>query len=321
MLLAAAVVAGVIALSERQGARDRRHGRRRAQRLGAQALTEERLDQALRLASAGVALDDSAATRSSLLSTLLRSPAAIGVLRTDGEEALLALALSPDGKTLAVSDADGTVTLFDTETYEVIGDHQAPGTAYRIAFDPQGDSLAVAEDSSANGTLEILDAATGRVRSSTSLAAGRGFANFGMVFYAPDGRSLLVPYYPRVGALLPASVRRPPGHAARKARTRCPASNAAAHDPGRAPPGPRRPGRQGDRRGNASRHPPLPRRRRERPQPRRAHAAISADDGGIRLLDLASGRVRTMTGPRGGRRPWPSAPTGVPSRPPRTMGA
>ena len=86
------------------------------------------------------------------------------------------------------------MTLFDTDTYEVVGEHQAPGTAYVIAFDPQGDSLAVAEDSSATGTLEILDAATGRVRSSTSLAAGQGFANFGMVIYAPDGRSLFVPY-------------------------------------------------------------------------------------------------------------------------------
>ncbi len=79
MLLAAAVVAGVIALSERQGARSAATVAD-AQRLGAQALTEERLDQALRLASAGVALDDSPATRSSLLSTLLRNPAAIGVL-------------------------------------------------------------------------------------------------------------------------------------------------------------------------------------------------------------------------------------------------
>ncbi len=90
-----------------------------------------------------LALDDSVATRSSLLSTLLRSPAAIGVLTPTGEE-LPALALSPDGETLAASDADGTVTLFDTDTYEVVGEHQAPGTAYAIAFDPQGDSLAVA---------------------------------------------------------------------------------------------------------------------------------------------------------------------------------
>ena len=263
MLLAAAIVAGVIALSERQGARSAATVAD-AQRLGAQALSEERLDQALRLASAGVALDDSVATRSSLLSTLLRSPAAIGVLTPTGEE-LPALALSPDGETLAASDADGTVTLFDTDTYEVVGEHQAPGTAYVIAFDPQGDSLAVAEDSSATGgTLEILDAATGRVRSSTSLAAGQGFAPFGIVIYAPDGRSLFVPY-PRGRLLVPASVRRPPGHAARKARPRRGRRSAAGHDPGRAPPGRRRPGGQGARRGNASRHPPLPRPRRRWP--------------------------------------------------------
>ena len=49
--------------------------------------------------------------------------------------------------------------------------------------------------------------------------------------------------------------------------------------------------------------------------------AIEPPDGGLGLLDLASGRVRTLTGPRGRARPRPSAPTGVPSRPPRTMGA
>ena len=49
VLLAAAVVAGVIALSERQGARSAATVAD-AERLGAQALTEERLDRALRLA-------------------------------------------------------------------------------------------------------------------------------------------------------------------------------------------------------------------------------------------------------------------------------
>ena len=97
------IVAGVIALSERGSARSAATAEA-AQRLGAQALSEERLDQALRLATAGVALDDSVATRSSLLSTLLRSPAAIRVLTPTGEE-LPALALSPDGETLAASDA------------------------------------------------------------------------------------------------------------------------------------------------------------------------------------------------------------------------
>ena len=206
VLLAAAIVAGVIAISERQGARSAATVAD-AERLGAQALTEERLDQALRLASAGLALDDSVATRSSLLSTLLRSPAAIGVL-SPGGEGLSALALSPDGGTLATGDANGTVTLFDTEAHEVVGDHQAPGLIFALAFDPQGDSLALAstpsepsEATSATGSLEILDAATGHVRSSTSLgrypaAASQGLGYYAAVAYAPDGRSLIVTYTP-----------------------------------------------------------------------------------------------------------------------------
>ncbi len=297
VLLAAAVVAGVIALSEREGALDAATVAD-AERLGAQALTEERLDQALRLASAGIALDDSVATRSSLLSTLLRSPEAIGVLRTDGEEAILALALSPDGKTLAVSDGDGTVTLFDTETYEVVGDHQAPGTAYRIAFDPQGDSLAVAEDASATGTLEILDAATGRVRSSTSLAAGRGFANFGMVFYAPDGRSLFVPYS-RGDSGGSFFLRR------YDARRGTPLGKPVRVAPNETQPLMSPNGRllvNTDRSVKAIDAETLRVIRRypvggaSALSPDGRTAAIEAADGGLGLLDLASGRVRTLSG-------------------------
>ena len=187
------------------------------------------------------------------------------------------------------------MTLFDTETHEVVGDHQAPGPAFAIAFDPQGDSLAVAEDTSATGTLEILDAATGRVRSSTSLAAGQGFAHFGVVIYAPDGRSLFVPYSrgdslflrrydARRGTPLGKPVRVAPqldtpplmtpdgrllvstdrGIYAIDAETlrvirRYPVSGVAALSPD---------GRT---------------------------AAIEAADGGLRLLDLASGRVRTLS--------------------------
>ncbi len=82
VLLAAAIVAGVIALSERQGARSAATGEA-AQRLAAQALTEDRLDRALPLANASVALDDSVATRSSLLSVLVRGPSALGVLKVE----------------------------------------------------------------------------------------------------------------------------------------------------------------------------------------------------------------------------------------------
>ena len=93
-----------------------------AQRLGAQSLVEEDLDRSLLLARQAVAIDDSPQTRSYLLSELLRSPAAIGIMHGGGDD-LRQIAVSPDGKTLAVGGigADG-LRFFDAETYEQIGE-------------------------------------------------------------------------------------------------------------------------------------------------------------------------------------------------------
>ena len=137
-LLAVAVVAGVIAISERQGAREAATIAD-AERLGAEALTEDRLDNALLLAAAGAALHDSAVTRSNLLTTLLRSTAAVGVLAVGGAPA--SIALSTDGGTLAVGDMDGTVRLFDTQTREVLGKHRAPGRSGRSPSTPMAARL------------------------------------------------------------------------------------------------------------------------------------------------------------------------------------
>ena len=83
-LLALAVVAGVVAVSQRGQAREATVTAD-AQRLGAEALNRERLDQALLLARAGVALDDSTTTRGNLLSVLMREP--IGARRAAGRRA------------------------------------------------------------------------------------------------------------------------------------------------------------------------------------------------------------------------------------------
>ncbi len=72
-----------------------------AQRLGAQALLENRLDLSLLLARAGDKLDPSVATKGYLLADLLRSPAAIGVAYGDGGR-LFNAALSPDDRMLAL---------------------------------------------------------------------------------------------------------------------------------------------------------------------------------------------------------------------------
>ena len=80
-------VAGLVALEARGTAR-RQATSGVAQRLGAQALIEPRLDRALFLAREGVNLDDSTATRGNLLATFLRAPAASAVLRGGGDSGL-----------------------------------------------------------------------------------------------------------------------------------------------------------------------------------------------------------------------------------------
>ena len=67
LLLVAAVIAGVLALRESGRSRDSARTAD-AQRLGAQALVDDRLDRSLLLAQAGRELDDSVATRGNLLS-------------------------------------------------------------------------------------------------------------------------------------------------------------------------------------------------------------------------------------------------------------
>ena len=317
VLLAAAVIAGVIALSERQGARDAATAET-AQRLGAQALTEDRLDRALMLANTGVALDDSPATRSSLLSTLLRSPAALGVL--DGDTGRpQALALSPDGSTLAVGDGQGQLSLFDTETRQQIGDHQLPGRALvarlrppgRLARDPHERHARAPErvppdrrpEHSAGAKLRLARPPSGRPRivllPHRRLCPGRAKLG-GQLF--DRGLRLL-------GARVPAAFRRPHRLPARTGRPRRPQvlQDPADLDRGRAPARldrdrrGRRRAHLRDRRGDAARPGPLSGERfQHRRQPRRAHPRVRAGGGGgVRLLDLASGRVRTLAYPEG----------------------
>ncbi len=106
-LLALSIAAAVVTLQQRSQAPSTARVAD-AQRLGAQALSDPSLDRSLLLAAAGVSLDDSAATRSSMLAALLRSPAAIGVAH-EGSDRLLDEALSPDGRTLVVRGDDGNV--------------------------------------------------------------------------------------------------------------------------------------------------------------------------------------------------------------------
>jgi WD40 repeat protein len=191
VLLALALAAGIVAMQQRGNARTEAAAAE-AQRLGAGALLEDDLDRSLLLARQGVALDDSPQTRGNLLAALLKSPAAIGVLRGDGDR-LLGVDLSPDERTLAFIDNDGTLSFVDTRTRRPVGPSATvPGHAGiiidsqvrldHLQFSPDGSRLAVG-----GGEPVVLDARTHRV-----LARLR-FQQDGFIYglrFSPDGRTL-----------------------------------------------------------------------------------------------------------------------------------
>jgi WD40 repeat protein/DNA-binding SARP family transcriptional activator len=324
VLLAAAVVAGVIAISERQGARDAATAAD-ARRLAAQAVSEERRDQALRLATAGVALDDSPATRSGMLSALVRGgPSELGVINAGDK--IYQAALSPDGRTLAT----GSGTFFDTHTRERIGEYREPPPEVGwLGFDPRGGPLAIVGGLRV-GHLHVIDPATGRRLSSARLGgypADPGTHIWLTATYAPDGRSVIVQYArdsgpaaeahvflrrfdPRTGSPIGPAVRVP----------------ARWNQPRPSPPSMTRDGRLfiaedetlrlgygGNPVKTAATYAidaETLRVVRRYPvgafttavSPDGATLALGQTDGRVRLLDPASGRVRTMTGGRTDRR-------------------
>jgi WD40 repeat protein/DNA-binding SARP family transcriptional activator len=122
VLLVLTVVAGVVAVVGQQRASKNAQLADAAARaalgrqLGAESLGEQRLDVAALLAREGVALDRSPQTEGTLLTTLLRSPAVLGTfpLPTDSTPHV---AVSPDGRTLAVSDSVAdSVQFYDART-------------------------------------------------------------------------------------------------------------------------------------------------------------------------------------------------------------
>ena len=196
-LLVAALGAGALALNQWGTARDQATAAT-AQRLGAQALAEPRLDRSLLLAREGASLDDSVATRSNLLAALLRSPAAVAVLHGGGSR-VLDDALTRDGRTLAVRADDGSVAFFDTRTlretgprFSAIGQISYFGAIVRpvraLAFSPDGRTLAVGDSTGHVPVVFLVDVRSHRER--TVLTSFTNAVTADVVF-SPDGATLV----------------------------------------------------------------------------------------------------------------------------------
>ncbi len=193
--LAVAIAAGLLALNQRSDARDAAVVAD-AQRLGAQALTAEALENGLLLARAGVELDDSAATRSSLLTVLERSPARLGTLPGIPESRLWTVAVSPDRRLVAVGGELGTVWVFDAARRRLLG---APyplreGGVQALEFSPDGSTLAVGGvESEVKAVLDLIDPHTGARKRRIVLPPYASNAVYvEAVVFLPGGRDLLV---------------------------------------------------------------------------------------------------------------------------------
>jgi WD40 repeat protein/DNA-binding SARP family transcriptional activator len=163
VLLALAIVAGVVAFLQRQSARHEATVALSRQ-LGAAAVIEPRIDRAMLLAREAVNLNRSTATEGTLLATLLRSPEALATFSFPIQARPLELSLSPDGRTLAVSDSQSEIRMFDTRT------HRETRPALRnislglaVPYSPDGSLLAALKPASQPPGLALLDARTLRV--------------------------------------------------------------------------------------------------------------------------------------------------------------
>jgi WD40 repeat protein len=195
-LLALAVVAGIVALNQRGEARDAARVAD-AQRLGVEALGEERLDRALLLTRAAVELDESPATRSNLLSVLMRNMATLGVV--DYGWGMFGAAISPDGKLMATGDERGGVQVYDTATRRPLGPPYLleAGLVQNVRFSPDGDTLAVSlmdQTDPQTPTLDLIDPRSRKRRLRLRLPPLREPAEFVVadVSFLQGGRDLLV---------------------------------------------------------------------------------------------------------------------------------
>ncbi|MDT4918987.1 MAG: hypothetical protein QOH89_3687, partial [Pseudonocardiales bacterium] len=197
VLLVAAVISGVLALRASHQARDAARTAD-AQRLGALSLIDDRLDRRVLLAQAGRTLDDSVATRGYLLSVLVQEPAAIGVMQGDGDS-LFTVAHSADSRVLATGDDDGTVVLFDTKTGERIGRPlQVIRQVDSLDFSPDGTLLAVSgavSEAVGAQTVKLINLATKKVTLVIDLGAYRPAPKVPTSVdarFSDDGRTVIV---------------------------------------------------------------------------------------------------------------------------------
>jgi WD40 repeat protein/DNA-binding SARP family transcriptional activator len=197
VLLVISLIAGVIALVQKHNATTEARVAL-AHELGAQAVIEPQLDLAMLLAREAVNLDRSQQTESTLLATLLRSPAAIASLELPIGVRPTNLSLSPDGRTLLVFADNGTLYVYDAAT---LRQQHSPIPGFNgdmdPAYSPDGSLLLLTNGP--DTAINVLDAHT--FRSAARLPYDRRWMHqldadnaSESLFVSPDDRTVYYAY-------------------------------------------------------------------------------------------------------------------------------
>jgi WD40 repeat protein len=123
---------------------------------------------------------------------------AVGAPFNPGQGQLTSLAFSPDGRRLAIgggdtsvgvsSDHDGTVRLWDVETFRPVGEPRKHGERVNsVAFSPDGNRIVSGGNEGDNtGSVRLWDANTGQLIAATTIGEAQRIV--WAVAFSPDGR-------------------------------------------------------------------------------------------------------------------------------------
>jgi WD40 repeat protein len=172
-----------------------------ARQLGAEAVSEPRIDVAMLLAREAMNLDRSPQTESTLLATLLRTPAVIGTIALP-QSTTAALTFSPDGRTLAAGDGLGELRLFDARTRQLTAPALGDLSGNPPAYSDDGTLLAYhSSEYFLSGFIIVRDAHTLQEVANLQLPPG-SVAPFqpneipsGSIVIAPDDRTVYYAYW------------------------------------------------------------------------------------------------------------------------------
>lgn len=174
-----------------------------ARQLGAEAVSEPRIDRAMLLAREAVNLNRAPQTEGTLLATLLRSPAAIGTFTLPIVARPQGISLRPDGRVLAVDDNTGSIRFYDPHTHRPTDtpltdsiETDAP------TYSPDGSLIAYAAGNRNSAFVAVRNAHTLRLvrrlpfdhRWQTTQTADLINAT-GAFLFSPGNRDLYYPYF------------------------------------------------------------------------------------------------------------------------------